>query len=173
MSLSEIPPLATPDQLAGLPGEPFTPIQVARASDAVRQVAGWHIAPRITQTLILDHTGANRVMLPSLNVHDVVSVSWLRPGREPTPLRGWSWSQHGFLAGRFPMGYRVLEVVLDHGYETAPPALLGVLAQVSTEGKIRSRQAGPFTETYETSEHQEEPTSVSAIIARYSLPPRP
>lgn len=169
--MAQIQPLAEPAELDGLPGGPWTDAQILAASQAVRSAARWHIAPRITQTVVLDHDGASRVILPSAHVVAVTSVRSLASD-SPVDLTGYRFSHNGVLAGRFPSGIAVLEVTMDHGYDMCPPDLLPVIAQGATQAKLKSRGAGPFSESYELVS-ADDILSATAIIRRYRLLDRP
>lgn len=133
--VGELPDLANAGQLAGYPGAPFPPEQVKAAGAHIRALCGWHIAPVLTQTLILDSDGASELLVPSLYVRDVTAVRVVRPGASvATPATGWNqrtgWSRDGilYLSGGFPRGFRSVEVDLVHGYDVCPPDLLRLLA---------------------------------------------
>lgn len=170
--MADVPPLVEPDALDGLPGGPYDPVQVNAGAEAVRRFAGWHIAPRLETTVLLDHDGSDRLRLPTLKLHEVASVTDVS-SREPRLITGWRASmQSAVLAGRFPRGIAVVEVVFSHGYDKCPDDLLPVIAEASLSGRIRSRQAGPFQETYEAG-LDSHPTSAASILSMYRLGPRP
>lgn len=169
-----LPDLIEPGALDGLPGGPYTEEMAKTGAHTVRRVAKWHIAPVIEETVTLDHDGAGVVRLPSLRVIDVLSVVDVS-GREDRPLTErthYRWSEAGMLSGRFPSGFRVLKVTFKHGFEECPPELLPVIAQASKEGRTRTRQAGPFQETYEAG-LDSHPTSTASVLSLYTLGPRP
>lgn len=168
MAAHDWPPLVDKADLEGQPGAPFTDAQVKTATDVVRAAAGWHIAPEVTETLTLDHDGSRLLVLPSLHVVDVAAVRDIT-GSTPRDLTGWRWSGAGMIEGRFPAGFRAVEVELTHGYATVPDALLGVIAG-ATSGRIRSHQAGPFQVTFAD---EQGATNPQAVLARYTLPSRP
>lgn len=168
MAAPDLPPLVDAADLEGQPGAPFTDAQVSTAADVVRRAAGWHIAPEVTQTVTLDHDGSSVLQLPSLHVTDVAAVRDVT-GPEPRDLTGWRWSAAGMISGRFPSGFRAVEVEFTHGYESAPEALYGVIAG-ATSGRIRTHQAGPFSITYADDQGS---TNPQAVLSRYALPPRP
>lgn len=169
-----LPNLIEPEALDGLPGGPYTEEMAEVGAHTVRRAARWHIAPVIKETIILDHDGAGVVRLPSLRVVDVLSVVDISRA-EDRPLeyrRHYRWSEAGLLSGKFPAGFRVLSVTLEHGFDECPPELLPVIAQASKEGRTRTRQAGPFQETYEAG-LDSHPTSTASVLSLYSLGPRP
>lgn len=45
------------------------------AHSAIRGACGWHVAPIITETLVLDGSGGPSLLLPSLRVRSIASVT--------------------------------------------------------------------------------------------------
>lgn len=169
--------LASPADLADLPGAPFTDAQVDAAVAALRAHAGWHIAPPRTETLTLDVIGGSRVVLPSLRVTAVAEV---RNTYEDTPVEitDFRWSEAGVLSRRYcslPCGFRALEVDITHGYDECPPELLPSIAAcaatASLSPAVASRGIGPFSESYRPVDGSV--FAGDAAVARYTLPPRP
>lgn len=156
-------PLLEPAAVASFPGGPFTTATIQAAAAALRARAQWHIAPEVTETLTLDHDGSGVVLLPSLRVVDVVSVTNLA-GPTPVVLTGWRWSKAGMLAGRFPAGFRVLQVVLTHGYPECPQDLLPAIVDQVTGGRVRQESLGSASFSYES--------QGSDPVSAYSLHPR-
>lgn len=166
--------LASPDDLSGFPGAPFTAGVVDGAVGGLRSVARWHIAPSITETLTLDCDGGTRVVLPSLHVTAVTAVRDLS-GSTPAEITGFRWSKAGILfrAGGWPCGFQVLEVDIVHGYAECPPELLPAIAaacqSVGVGRHLASKGIGPFTESYRDSTGQ----PADPAVQRYTLPSRP
>lgn len=110
-----------------------TPEQAA--TQAIRDYCGWHVAPVITDTITLDGTGTDTVLLPSRRVVDVQSVKL-----NGTPLEAttFEWSADGLLRrrhGSWPERYRSLEVTLEHGFEDMT-ALADIVASIMARIKI-------------------------------------
>jgi hypothetical protein len=122
----ELPPLveAAADPA---PGDP-TAAELAAVSAAIRAECGWHIAPEITQTIVLDSDGAATLMLPSLHVTAVSSVRNLA-GADPVEVTDFRWSRAGMLQrpGGWPRGFRTVEVTLTHGFSERPDDLAALL----------------------------------------------
>lgn len=101
---------------------------VARAERAVTEYCGWHVAPAVLETLVLDGSGHGTLQLPTKRVESIWSVKVL--GVE-LGLNDYDWSPVGMLAmrshARFPDRYRSVEVSLTHGYETMPAELETVI----------------------------------------------
>lgn len=125
MANTELEPLVLAEDLDGFKGAPFKPETVNAASAQIRRICGWHIAPTIEETLVLDHDGGPVLYLPSLKVIDVVAVKDHRTGRD---LSRWHWSGAGMIEGQFPRGFRSVEVTIEHGYAECPADLLPVVA---------------------------------------------
>jgi hypothetical protein len=119
------PDLIDPSMLADFPGAPFAATLVDVAVASVRSDAGWHIAPKVTETLKVDGFGGQLLTLPTRRIVEITEV------RDPRGIiltdwtilagglfRRWSWWQIG-----------TYEVDLTHGYDSAPLDLLPVIVQ--------------------------------------------
>ena len=101
------------------------------AADAVRAYCGWHVAPVVEETLILDGRGGGRLILPTLRVVDILSLT-VDGMIVDEPV----WSTAGVLWGRFPDRPRSVTVTLQHGYETAPTDLVALITAVTAAGSV-------------------------------------
>ena len=120
-------PLIDPGMLDG-----FSPDAVERAAAEVRDEAGWHIAPVITETLTLNGRGGQILALPSLRIVEVIAVRDVTDPAAPRHLDGWRVDRDAglvFLAAGWPQGVASVEVELRHGFTTCPLALHGVLRE--------------------------------------------
>ena len=144
----DIPALATASQLSEFRGAPFPEETVRAAGEQIRVLCGWHIAPEVTSTLVLDSPGGIVLRLPTGHVTEVTEVTDLT-GTEERALTGWRWSAHGMLSrpGGFPSGFRAVRVVMTHGYPTCPPDLLAVLAN-RTQRRVMQESLGSRSVTY-------------------------
>ena len=154
---------------------------IDQATALVRSYCGWHVAPVITETLVLDGSGSATQMLPSLRVRGISTVTY-----DGVPLSPdeYDWSPVGYLTvpGRCSKRAGALSVTLTHGFDDAPDLAAVVMAvvsraQASPNGVVRT-QAGPFAETYsQTAFNVAGGVSLVAheysILDRYRLPPRP
>jgi len=107
------------------PADPRLPALVAGASDGVRLACGWHVAPVVRQTLVLDGTGGSVMQLPSGHVTGVEAV------RVDGADVEFDWSAAGMVSlrsGCFPERFRCVEVTLTHGWPSAP-AVVAVVVQ--------------------------------------------
>lgn len=156
-----------PEDLEGLPGAPFTQASIDAALAAIVADCGWHIAP-VKQTRVQVPGGSSLILLPSLHVTDVVSVKDMESGRD---LSGYVWLEKGliYLRGCAP---RFVEVVFEHGFETFPEDLRGVVAAlagiVKQGGRITAESLSGHSISIDASEAA---SSVQdPILARYSVP---
>lgn len=119
-----LPPLA--DTPVGVDAAQF---EAAAAS--VRAYCGWHVAPVVEESLVLDGSGARRLVLPTLRVVEVTSLEV--DGHlvaEP------EWSASGILWGRFSGRPRSVRITLRHGFDLCPPGLVEVLASAARAGEL-------------------------------------
>ena len=118
----------TADQLAEYaPFDPETP-NVAKAIDAavgqLRDRAGWHVFPSVTETLNLDGEGGEVLTLPTLKVSAVLEVRENGLVLDPS---AYEWSAKGDLRRRgwvWTSRWNGITVQLTHGYENPPAELL-------------------------------------------------
>lgn len=120
---------------------------VTAAEQMIRDYCGWHVAPVITETLVLDGTGTHRLLLPS---RCVVDVSEVAVNGEPLDPDDYEWSQGGILCRRlavWPDRYRAIRVTLEHGFAAAPvlaeiAAAVEARAAMDPTGALASQRAG-------------------------------
>lgn len=104
-----------------------------RACDAVRAYCGWHIAPSVEEDVVLDGSGTQVVMLPTLRLTALTDVTddttavdspeWSSAGMVRKSTYGyWSWKFHSFTA------------TMTHGYDECPGELLGIIAEAASRG---------------------------------------
>lgn len=104
------------------------------AHQAVRRECGWHVAPIITETLVLDGRGGKALLLPSKRVREVMSV--LNDGTDVTDAVRFS-RRSGVLtlASGWSTEVGSIEVTLEHGYSPAEAAdVAGIIAAASARG---------------------------------------
>jgi hypothetical protein len=163
-------PLASPDDLVSFPGAPFAEALVKAAGESVRRDAGWHIAPEVTETLVLDSEGGRQLFLPTLRdalsaVVEVRDVS----GSTPKVLDGWRLAGSAAVlhrAGGWPQGLGVIEVELTHGYEACPAELLPAIA-ARTRPKVRAESLAGRSVQLETDNRPD------IVVAAFRVPGRP
>ena len=144
-----------------------------QAEGIVRDYCGWHIAPSRTDTVRVYGTPLNGpVLLPSLYVTAIMSVtdqgtlldSTVYDFEQAGVLRridGWKWAE----------GTGVIEVEFTHGYDEVPPAVTRAVQSVASQlpNGLRSRSAGPFTESY----FNDLSPMDRASLSRYRIPVGP
>jgi hypothetical protein len=124
------PLISDPALLDDFPGAPFPEIVVTAAEESVRDEAGWHIAPVVTETVTVDGSGASPyLLLPSLRIVSVASVRALVDDAW-VDLTGWRIAGSGMLwrSAGWAYGIAAVEVTMSHGYPTVPAGLLPVVA---------------------------------------------
>lgn len=127
---------------------PVNPVQAAQA--AIRAFCGWHVAPVLKETLVLDGTGTDTLLLPTMRIVNLLSVKV--NGRNVTDQV--RWSEAGMLENVwFPKQFRAVEVTLQHGFDpTALTDVAGVIERAAkrfaTDPTIRSQSVGGASVTY-------------------------
>jgi hypothetical protein len=165
-------PLIDEGDLDGFPGAPFPATQVAAAQAGVRAICGWHIAPQVTETVVLDGDGGTLLMLPTLKLVSVAQVRDLTRS-EPAAIEGWRWSSAGMLyrSSGWPSGLGAVEVTMTHGYDECPPELLPEIAAraltTTRDQTITQESLGSRSVSYR------QQGVVSSVLERHALPPRP
>lgn len=146
--------LVDPPDLADYPGAPFAGSVVDAAVANLRSDVGWHIAPEVTETLTVDGSPDQTLILPTLRI---VSVSAVRDvsGDTPVALTGWKMSARSGMLWRsegWPNGFGAVEVDLTHGYTDTPAELLPVVAwycrQQQVDSALSSETLGSWSESY-------------------------
>lgn len=159
-----VPPLISAEAVNGLlpGGLSVTQAQVDAMASALRHECGWHIAPVVEETVILDSEGNATLRLPTGLMTALTSVTNTRTG-EPIPVDlQTGWSKHGiittsnstFIPGRswtssvrpgsggFPSGFRAVTVTFSHGYEECPLDLARYLTQTFRQRIISETLVG-------------------------------
>lgn len=125
---------------------------LAAAHGAIRRWCGWHVAPSITETLILNGNGGNTILLPSKHVTAVTQV--LVEGEDATALADWGEEGTLELLGprRFSRRRRSVEITLTHGYDPDEVPEIADLIRtlavraITPASDTVQRTAGPFAE---------------------------
>lgn len=100
------------------------------AHQAVRRECGWHVAPVITETLVLDGRGGKTLLLPSQRVLEILEV--LNDGKDVTEKVKYSRrSGVATLDSGWSCDVGAIRVQLKHGYTLEDAAdVAGVIAAV-------------------------------------------
>jgi hypothetical protein len=174
--------------------------RLAQAEAMVRSYCGWHIAPNRDDTLTLDGDGGTVLVLPSLNVTEVLSVTvqgivldptdyaWSQAGfitRVPSYANSWntgytSWSDGEWSGGWYwwwPDAPRSIVVELTHGYDPVPPEVSAVVQAIAgrlvdNPTGLEQQTVGPFTEKYGGAGSALGSAELG-VLSRYRLPGRP
>ena len=125
------------------------------ATNAIRKECGWHVAPVITETLVLDGRGGDALLLPSLRVLNLIQV--LNDGVDVTDQVRFS-QKAGVvtLACGWFDGVGSIEITLEHGYPADEvPEIVGLINSVaqrgmSPAGTVVSQSVGAASVRYGT-----------------------
>ena len=112
------------------------------AQAAVRRECGWHVAPIITEDLVLDGTGRRDLLVPSLRVRDITSVTndgddvtdevrFSRRAGVLTLARGWSCEVGS------------IEITMSHGYSVDEVPDVAALIVTLTQRAAAAARNGP------------------------------
>lgn len=164
-----------PELLEGTPLYDVDPDAALTASAQVRGACGWHIAPLLTEDVVLPWARSGRYLLPSMHVVSVntvkingaaVAFDWapdgelhLSPWTRPLP------SING--PGLWCAGLRSVAVNFTHGYDECPEDVrqaVVIRAARLGMGRSQTQSAGPFSVT---STFDSDP---DADLAAYRLP---
>lgn len=169
--MADVPRVAAP--------EGVDPASWDAALDAARAVCGWHIAPVVTEELLLDGSGSYLLRLPSTRVVVVEKVEQIDRDGVRTEV-DFEWSTRGTLRHRrgfWPDSYRSVAVTLRHGYEELPGEIVAVLREAASRGvggsliaqvgQVRAGGNGvtPGSASFMLDQY--------AVLSRYSLAERP
>jgi len=128
--------------------------RIARAETRIRTYCRWHIWPAKTETMTVNGTGADSLLLPTLRLRDVTNVTV--DGTE-LPAGAYEWAVNGVLrrrGGRFPDRLQAVTVELAHGYDPDElddlrDVLLGMIERVLTlPTGIKQSTTGDKSVTY-------------------------
>lgn len=124
---------------------------LAAAEAAVRSYCGWHIAPVITEEMVIDGNGAHSLPIPSLRVVDIPAASNGGVVMDPLTLE---WSKAGFLRadGCWTSRLRGVRLTVRHGFESVPDVVeivraIAGRASLSPSGIVRE-QAGQVSVSF-------------------------
>ena len=181
--MATYPPLVDADELG--PGGPTQAELDIMASD-IRGYCGWHIAPVVAETLVMDSDGQRALVLPTLRLLDVTAVRYW-DGSAMVPLPGWDartgWSEHRgsvYYSPGFPRGRRVLEVDIEHGYDEAPAELVAGIVRLITGAPAAADVASESLPGHAITFRGDTAAAATAAVLvssgalyRYKLGPRP
>jgi len=157
------PSFATPDQYAKLTGTPVDPEMqglLDAASSMIRRYCGWHIAPELTEDIVVDGSGGRSLSLPTLRLVDVISVTETRHNTITMwPPDEIEWSRAGVLrhVGIWTDRLRGVTASATHGFSLDDVGDLTIMCATMAARAV----ASPFGEKQ---------TSVGAVSVTLSAP---
>ena len=115
------------------------------AQAAVRRECGWHVAPIITESLVLDGAGGRDLLVPSLRVRELVSVR--NDGVDVTGEVRFS-RRAGVLSLSSGWSCEVgaVEVEMEHGFAVDEVPDVAALIVTLTKRAASSYQNGPVAQ---------------------------
>jgi hypothetical protein len=145
------------------------------ASGLVRGYTGWHIAPTITETVLLEGRGGAYLVLPTLHVTAVSAITV--DGTELTLPADVKWGANGRLwwgGTLWPTTMGAVSVTFTHGYPTVPADVRAVAKAVARRmianpSLLRQEAVAGYSATFDGLLLGEE----RHRLARYRLPGRP
>lgn len=145
--------LVTPADLAAYrSGDPAA--IVAQVQAAIRRYCGWHIAPSVTETVIVDGTGSRHLWLPTLHA---TAISEVKSDGAVMDVLSLDWSASGYVESRcdrFSCRPRGVEVTMTHGYVDIPADIVGVAVGIADRmratGGVRREAAGAVSLDFAT-----------------------
>lgn len=168
--------LATPGDLAGFPGAPFTDFEVDAAVAKMRSDLGWHVAPVRESTVELDVVECEPTL--RLPTRLLLSVEEVRDAdtaivTDPTCYRvSKSLGRIRRKSGFWPAGYGRVEVDFTHGYEECPPELYEVLAEYARNARrdanVQSVRVDDGSLSYFSGSGSA--PVLSSVLSRYAVP---
>lgn len=137
-----------------LPQLPASNSPEAAATQAIRDYCGWHIAPCISEDLVLDGPGQPKLFLPTKRLEEVLYLEV-----DGQMVDNFRFSQEGWVTlehGAFPRKERAVKIGIRHGYHSAAPAsvIVGNIvsrARMSPTGNVVQQRAGTQSVTFATS----------------------
>lgn len=128
--MATYPPFCTPAELAAWTQLPADDARLAGAVDSasamIRAFCGWHLAPTLRETIIVDGPGGHVVSLPTMHVVEIFAIDETFPTFDPpVDIATLEWSRIGELrrvGGYWTTRYQGLQIDLEHGYPTGSAA---------------------------------------------------
>lgn len=142
--MTTYPRLTQDADLVGLPGAPFPTAIVLAAEAMVRGAVDWHIAPQFEETMQVEASQMQRLMLKTLRIVTISSITD-SVGNVIDPT-GYTIHKYGTLvantyATRWTPGM-IYTVDLTHGYDSAPdllPVIAAICQKSMTDATLTQR----------------------------------
>ena len=133
---TEPKPFATADQMAErtdgvIPADrPYLAYALQVASDMIRDHCGWVVGPLTTETLYLDGPDSRTLMLPTLNLVELVALT---QNTVPVDLSGMHPSRTGVIRSRTPFidVFGQVAVTVRHGLDPVPSPIVDLTLQMA------------------------------------------
>lgn len=102
----------------------------------VRGYCGWHIAPQVTETFVIDGSGSS-IFIPTLRLVSVTALTVDGVVLTSEQLSGLDWSASGIITGqRTSRRPRSVTATVTHGYESCPGDLVAILSRLHEVGNF-------------------------------------
>ncbi|BAD54887.1 hypothetical protein [Nocardia farcinica] len=97
----------------------------------IRDYCGWHIAPAVEQTLVVDGSGATVQPLPTLRLNSITEV---KENGHVLATDGFEWSHDGTLRRATPWTSRLrgIEATVNHGHDAVPENIVSVILDAAS-----------------------------------------
>lgn len=165
------PLISLPELEARLGGMGVTQVYVDGVSAAIRSYCGWHVAPVLEQTLVVDGSGGSVLNLPTLRLVSVVEVKV-----QGAAIAEPEWSHDGTMRGSWPDVYRAVEAKVTHGFDDAHDVMAVAMDAMA---RAANQELGGGEETIGPFSFGASQGAVSfyahelAVLDRYRLPNMP
>lgn len=161
-----------PDLTDPIPGIPED--ELDQLAQLVREYCGWHIAPVVQEEVTVRGTGGSTLLLPSLNVVELVSLTVDGVAQTVATV---NWDTNGVIEGVCsPRKARAVKAVIRHGYDECPATLRAAMKSLYMTGQYAGlAAAATLSNSFSVArdaETGEDPYTATAL-GRYKLPPRP
>lgn len=101
----------------------------ASAESLVRAECGWHVAPEITETMVVNGSGTRHLFLPTLRIKSILEV---KVNNQIIDISNMDYDEGGILyhpSGVWPNRVGSVKVTLTHGFD--PSAVAWIVKQIA------------------------------------------
>lgn len=104
----------------------------SETAGVVRGYCRWHIAPVVTETLVLPSSGSSSIILPTLKLRAVTALTIDGTALTSDELADLNWYQAGYIrtGRRIPCKGRAISVTITHGFEECPIEILAAVTRI-------------------------------------------
>jgi hypothetical protein len=146
----------------------------------VQAYCGWHIAPNVEQSYVLDGTCATSLQLPTLMMTDLISLAVDGVPVDVSDDTAVQWSSSGFMRSDNGFGWklRTIDVTIEHGYDSIPLDVQAVMDRAAGRSDVGSSYTRVGMVMHALGKDGvpvglQLTDSELAVLAPYRLPPRP